>query len=488
MGSHPIGFHADEASIGYDAYSILKTGRDQYGEFLPLFARSFGDYDEALHRYLVVPFVAVLGLNEWAVRLPNALLGILTVWAFYGMVQVWFDRRVALVAALFLAISPWHIQFSRWGIRIILLPLLCCWGMHLFLKGMKNPRYLIGCALIFGVGLHTYQAARVFVPLFVLGLAALHWRVLWQHRGMAALSGGIFLAIFGYLFSFWIAPEGMARAQSELETHPLSILIYYLSYFSPGFLFFSGDPNLRHSLIGMGQLHHFELMTVLCGIWGLWRKGGGDGRIVWLWLLLYPIPAALTDMSHSVRAIAGVPVLALLSGYGCCVVADWLGTERERRIFWQGTVLVAAVSVLVYCKLFYVDYPNYSAKWWQYGMQEAIAVAEQQEHPVIISDRTYSFPAYIFVLFYTRFDPEAYQKLPLDLRQELWRYTRTPLQKYYNLGLQTFVSRGRTCLLMLLPEEMVDLVQKGYDQKDVHTIYDPSGKVMMRLVEVTGDR
>jgi len=132
LTSNPIGFYADEASIGYDAYSILKTGRDQYGEFLPLFARTFGGYDEALHRYLVVPFVAVLGLTEFAVRLPNALIGILTVWVLYILVKVWFNRRVALLSALFLAISPWHIQFSRWSVRAIMLPLFFCLGLYFF--------------------------------------------------------------------------------------------------------------------------------------------------------------------------------------------------------------------------------------------------------------------------------------------------------------------------------------------------------------------
>ena len=66
----PNGFHADEASIGYDAFSMLETGRDQYGEFLPLFSRSFGDYDESLYRFLTIPFVGLLGLTEFTTRLP----------------------------------------------------------------------------------------------------------------------------------------------------------------------------------------------------------------------------------------------------------------------------------------------------------------------------------------------------------------------------------------------------------------------------------
>ena len=71
----PNGFHADEASIGYDAFSILKTSRDQYGGFLPLFSRSFGDYDEALYRFLTVPFISIFGLNEFATLIGRRACG-----------------------------------------------------------------------------------------------------------------------------------------------------------------------------------------------------------------------------------------------------------------------------------------------------------------------------------------------------------------------------------------------------------------------------
>lgn len=81
----PNGFYSDEAAIGYDAYSILKTGRDHWGEHLPLFARSFGDYDEATYRYLVVPSVWLFGLNEFATRLPAALIGIGTIVIIFSL-------------------------------------------------------------------------------------------------------------------------------------------------------------------------------------------------------------------------------------------------------------------------------------------------------------------------------------------------------------------------------------------------------------------
>ena len=149
----PNGFTTDEASTGYDAYSILATGRDQHGEFLPFFAQSFGDYNESLYRFITVPSIAVFGLNEFATRLPAALAGVLTVWIVYLLGKTWHDEHLAWIAALLLAISPWHIFFSRTAFRLILLPLCCCLGLYFFQRGLQRPRDLPFSAAFFALSM-----------------------------------------------------------------------------------------------------------------------------------------------------------------------------------------------------------------------------------------------------------------------------------------------------------------------------------------------
>ena len=78
----------DEAALGYNAYSILKTGKDEYGTFLPLSIRSFDDYKPPLYTYLTVPSVALFGLSVWSTRLPSAVMGILAVVGVYFLVLV----------------------------------------------------------------------------------------------------------------------------------------------------------------------------------------------------------------------------------------------------------------------------------------------------------------------------------------------------------------------------------------------------------------
>ena len=116
LGKIPLSLDWDEVSNAYNAYSILKTGRDEYGKILPLYNRSFDDYKPPAYMYLNVPAVAIFGLTPFAARLPSAILGFLTIPALYFLVKrLVKDEKVALMSAFLLAISPWHMQFFRVG-------------------------------------------------------------------------------------------------------------------------------------------------------------------------------------------------------------------------------------------------------------------------------------------------------------------------------------------------------------------------------------
>jgi 4-amino-4-deoxy-L-arabinose transferase-like glycosyltransferase len=182
LGQLPNGFSPDEASYGYNGYSLLHTGRDRFGEWLPLFADNFGDLIAASYMWLTVPSIALFGLDEFAVRLPAALVGIVTVWVAYKLGAAFYDAWAGLLTALFLAISPWHIQVSRYAERSPLLPLVFCLGLFLFLRWQqKQKKELLWSALAFALCLYSYASARVFVPLYVLGAALIYSSYLCSH-------------------------------------------------------------------------------------------------------------------------------------------------------------------------------------------------------------------------------------------------------------------------------------------------------------------
>src|SRR5262245_14702779 len=129
LGSLPAGLSHDEAVKGYDAWSVLHTGRDQYGVRFPLVFRALGDQREALLPYLIVASEAALGPTDVAVRLPTALAGIALVGALFLLGRAAFGPVTGLIAAALLAVSPWHVQVSRLAFRAGLLPLTTILGL-----------------------------------------------------------------------------------------------------------------------------------------------------------------------------------------------------------------------------------------------------------------------------------------------------------------------------------------------------------------------
>src|SRR3989344_5815176 len=199
LGTIPPHLTPDEAALGYNAYSILKTGKDEYGEFLPIIFKSFGDYKPGLYVYLTVPFVAFFGLNEYTVRLPSAIFGIIAVYLIYKIVNLLMsyelptarlkkiapsvlthniqtDGLLPTISALLLSINPWHIQFSRgaWEANVSLTLTLA--GIYFFLKALRDSRYLILSSFVFALSLLFYQGAKLSTPIVIFVLVVTFWK------------------------------------------------------------------------------------------------------------------------------------------------------------------------------------------------------------------------------------------------------------------------------------------------------------------------
>ena len=478
----PPGFYVDEASTGYDAYSLMLTSKDQYGEFLPLFARSFGEYNESLYRFVTIIPIRLFGLTEFAVRLPAAIIGIFTVLALYFLAKELFDKKVALLSAFLLTISPWHIQFSRIGFRAILLPFFFCWGLFFFFKGIKKPKYLLLSSLLFSIGLYTYASARVFIPLFLLALVLFFRQELRKAKHYTLISTGIFLMVFLFFTRYWLSPSGIAESLDYLDTNPIQLVQAYASYYSPDFLFLKGDPIARHSVANFGQLHLFELVTVPIGLFLLLRERQNRSWLLLVWLILYPLPGALTDAEHALRTIIGAPLFALISAYGLHKLFFVL--RDKKRILLVGLTVVFIIwRVALYSQWYFVYYPIYSPKAWQYGMREAITYSSSKPYRnIYISDKF--FIPHIFVLFYNRYPPEAYQQEALfSVGEGNLHYTDVSVDNYHIVSVQE-VERldHENALFLVFPSETNSIVSRS-SCEEAHVIYRPDGSIASVLIE-----
>ncbi len=296
LGNVPPSPDWDEVALGYDAYSIIHTGRDEFGQFLPVVLRSFDDYKPALYAYLSIPTVLIFGLTTFAVRLPSAIFGIVSVLAVFFLIKELFRNYrykdyLALLSAFFLAISPWSLQFSRVGFEANVGDALNLLAALFFVKGVNSRRwYLFLSALFAGLSIYVYQSEKVFTPLFILVLAIIFWKQLFavpkKYLFTVVIFGLIVVApmliyittnraallrvtgtsVFSYQTE--LLKSDIQKLQQDMANNDKiglildnrrfifasTIIAGYISHFDPNWLFISGDIS-RHHAPGMGLLY-----------------------------------------------------------------------------------------------------------------------------------------------------------------------------------------------------------------------------------------
>ena len=462
IDKYPVGFTQDEASFGYDAYSLLKTGKDQWGERFPLVLRSFGDFKLPLYSYLAIPTVAVFGLNEFAVRLPNAIFGGLAVIATYLMVREFKkeDRKLAILAALLLAFSPWHISLSRCAFEANLTTFFIPFGVWLYLKGLKNKKWMFVASLSFGLNLFSYHTARLVTPviflglyIFFVGLNGNFFRGLKKFVGKNKLGFFTFALFFAISASsiFWGAgqrgsdiiisnptdkwaavsdkryeailggmPEGVSRIFSNKINYVLKVFTNnYLSYLSPTFLFSQGAGEATYGMIpGIGVMYFFELFFLISCLL-VWAK---RKRIRWLefiffWILVSPIPAALTKGPGYAanRVVVMIPAIQIISAYGALSLGEYFSRFKRpkfiRLIYYCALMLILTISFTSFLENYIYHSPIHSSSFMQHGTRETIRYVStiEDEYEEIRISRSVSVPQ-IWVAFYKKWDPKDYQR------------------------------------------------------------------------------
>src|SRR3989304_6829386 len=171
LESFPVGFHQDEAALGYNAYSLLLTGKDENGQSLPLYINKFGDNNPSGYHYLAILSVKFFGLNEFSTRLPAALAGAMLILAIYFLsFTISKNTLISLFAAFFSAVAPWSIVLSRTSAETIVALFFAILGFALFIHFFRNKNilFLSGSVLLWIASFLTYPAPRLYVPLLVL--------------------------------------------------------------------------------------------------------------------------------------------------------------------------------------------------------------------------------------------------------------------------------------------------------------------------------
>lgn len=176
LTQYPLGVNQDEAFAGYEAYSLAKAGVDAHGYVNPVYFTAWGSGMNALYSYLSMPIIAIAGLSLFSVRFTQAMIGCIVLIIFYLLLRELFEKKYALWGFFLLAINPWHIMLSRWGLESNLAPEMIVIAVYFLIKAYKGKTICyIPSFFFWGLALYAYAIMWAFVPLvlvffFVYGL------------------------------------------------------------------------------------------------------------------------------------------------------------------------------------------------------------------------------------------------------------------------------------------------------------------------------
>lgn len=389
----PRGFYFDESAAVVEARCLRETGRDLHGERWPFFFRNLDDWKPPEYLYGVALTGPLLGDDVAGGRRHMALVGLATVLATWWLGREVLGRRSQgpLLAAGLLAVSPWHLQYSRFLLPAASLVLVQCLAMGALLRAVRlgrSPRatpWLGLGGLLWGFEAWPYAPGKLWVLLLggaLLVLAALDARR-WPFSARGTVAAAVAFALTAGTFA--VAYLGR-RAQVDLRFEELSLLHRpdaaaqvvrsYLSHFSLEFLVGEGDVNLRHSPPGVGQLLLVELPLVAVGVVALARERAPASRLVLAWLALAPLLGSLAEGApHATRTIVALPAIQLAAARGALAIARWFDAPT-RRLVWPGLGALTALSALIAVRAVLVHAPvRTDPSWWHPGVERVTATA-----------------------------------------------------------------------------------------------------------------
>jgi 4-amino-4-deoxy-L-arabinose transferase-like glycosyltransferase len=515
--------------------------------------RSFDDYKPAVYFYVVLPFVKLLGLNIWAVRLPSAILGTLSVYLVYLIVKILVGRHresqsaeaisasgiassitprndginLALISALLLATSPWHLQFSRGGWEVNVSTFFILLGVFGFLKGLENSKYFFLFVISMVLSLYTYHSSRLIAPLVSLSLVVLYWNKLFVipaqagiHKVSTFLSVNktvLLSAVLGIILvlplaSQMLSKEGQSRftgvsvfsdsgplwqALESRREHPAGLytrLIHnqylsyglrftrnYLSHFSPRFLFISGDEIARSKVPGMGQSLLFLIPFYFLGLFNLLKLDFKWKKFVLFWFLVSPVAAAMTFQSpHALRAQNMAIPLSIITALGISEFFIFISTYKfvYKTLIFCVFGFLSFYSVSQYLHQYYIHYAKELPYAWQYGFDQIAAYTKENYNKydkIIISDR-YDQP-YILMAFFLQYPPETLQKeLVMTPRDKFGFSTVRKMGKYEFRSVNYGEDKKSPNTLIVSTDESVD------ENMIIYSIKDLSGNIMYKFI------
>lgn len=452
-GVVPPCVNADEAAFGYNAYSILKTGADEYGSFLPLRLTSFGDNKLPLLSYLIIPSVAFLGLDSWSIRLPNLLLAIAFVPLMFAVSkQLFSDDLTALTSAALTSASIWIFIIMRQTHEAGLSAFLILASIYFLLRFERTAHvrnFIFSYILIF-LSTFAYHTSRFFfLATVIILLGMLFKKGIFKTTTTRLLSFSVLviLSIIPFLIDllygasrvsnliFYRTDGFMMTITEYLTEHPnrlihnkaieglVTFINNYFVQFSPEFLISGKTENLRFGYEGINLITPIELILIFFGFYFLYKNRQKNRHLITIFFFLSPLPAAFTWQQYTLSRIYFLifPAIWIIAYAVKNIIEIILTSYRSSNKIIKFIPLTVFLSVIFVHFLYVfhgldIYFNHYSkrslvSRSWQCGYDQLASYVRDNYNKYdkfVISER-FGQP-YIFMLYYLQYNPVKFQQ------------------------------------------------------------------------------
>ncbi len=540
LGTIPNGLYSDEASLGYNAFALLSTGRDEFGNKWPITLKSFGDYKPPMSAWLDIPSVFVFGLNEFSVRLPSAVSGLITILIVYFISKELFKELIEKsdsykylpqVSALLIAISPWHILFTRSNMLVGEEAMFIAGGFLFFIKGLKAQYFFILSSIFFTAAIYTYYGARITIFCLMFLLLLIFKKELLKKKkplAIAVICGAtLLLPLFHSIIKNPSTLTGRAKTISIFydqdiklklwKAHTLdgpnyptilsrffsnkpylylnNIFMRYLEHYSFSFLVVNGDSQTPFNLKRMGVEYLPSFLFFLVGSYFIIRNKTKKAMALLSYLLVSPVAASFTFMTpaanRSFNLVVPFNILCALGIVVCIIYAKKIiGNKFTISII----SIIYTISLIFFVNTYFFQIPKNYPNLWHFGRKEMvkkISNIENNYNNIIVSNS--QGPAYIWFLFYKKYNPSIFNNSHIinNMPDEYGFINVDSFNKYkfvkpFNWGTLT---KSENDLYVGFENDIPDSwtgIQGGkvYTSKVIDRIFYPDGSTEFKFVEI----
>lgn len=450
LGNIPNGFYVDEAVTGVNAYSILQTGKDEYGKQFPLAMRFFGTYTPPLYTYLTIIPIFLSGLNIFSVRIISAISGILLIpLTFYFIKSLGLSKSyyLPIIGALIIAISPWSIFFSRAGYEVHLAFFLYCLGVFFLWIGLKRPMMFMFAGVFLALSANTYHAERILSTVTLGIFTLLFFKTLRKKEYWVGILAGLALYVILMVPQIYLSftPAGFERGKDVVITRNVStdsafwypilltkeFLSQYFAYFSPRNLFYESDSDPQRSIPGISGFYSWMVIPYLIGLYLLLRdrKKSNPEKFLLSLLIVTPIPSALAgDPFSAPRSLPLLLPLTSVIAFGIEKILE----SRYKKPAYLVMALLFIISLIYLFRSYAIYFPNERAKIWGYGYEQLANEISSRPNEKFIIDTARLQPIYSLIAFYQKIPPDEIQNFVGPKIRDNY-YWETSWDPYYKL-------------------------------------------------------